>query len=258
MYNFDLNNKDSKALLCSYLSMLAYKSKSTQEKWLSKFFKEGYELIVDARKNLQFSIIRDTKNKYLFVAIRGTDTNSSKESFADLSVSLQVWSRKVRGYKVHNGYAKAGNRLLNIFNKVLKLYPDHKIIFTGHSLGGVLAKFVAIESDINCECFAYGAPRLAESSYYEDTRKASVFNYININDLIPLWYPKYHDVRKKSYILMSSSQISNVDIRTDKIVRPLYTLVRNTILGNVLVGLESHSIKNYIRHIKRIVRKKSQ
>lgn len=258
MNKFDTTSKDGKALLCSYLSILAYRGIDTQNKWFSKLFPSGYELQVDARKNLQYSIVRDTTNKHLYIAIRGTDTNSFKESISDLLVSLQVWNRKVRGYKLHNGYAKYGKKLLSEFIDIINEHPDHKIIFTGHSLGGVLAKFCAIECDIPCECFTFGAPRLAEAAYYEETHKAKVFNYININDVIPLWYPKYYDVRKNSYILMDSTQIRNVDMKTDKILKPLYVLVKNTLLGSIVIGLESHSIKNYIRHINRIVRKKEQ
>lgn len=262
LYDFNYRNNDDLGMLCAYLSMIAYENDiKVQEKWLSRFI-GNFEILNDTcNKNLQYSIIRDIDKKTIFVAVRGTETHSLKEAIRDLWVSLQFWPIKPNitsddNTKIHYGYNKAGRAL---FNKVMptihKNYPDHELVFCGHSLGGVLAKYMGLLYASKSKVFAYGAPRLGSKGLFKTNPKTDLHNYVNIMDLIPLFYPKYHDCKDYNYFLTGKSQVSHTIIDSDSYFKPIISLVLKTLFGGKFVALKSHSIKNYIRHLRKLRKK---
>lgn len=253
-YNFNYNNQDSMASLCSYLSMLSYENTETQQKWFSKLFSE-YDFVNSSHKSLQYSIIMDNKNKYIFFVIRGTDTNNYRESLRDILVSMKVWHRKIGDSKFHTGYSNNGDILKDIFLEYIHTYKDYHVVFTGHSLGGVIAKYIATNSNNNSDCYTYGAPRLSDNPV--SSKRVNMFNYINVGDSIPLWYPSYKMSKKDTYYILPTEVIhhdkitDSSSIGTKAMVSSLYKLLRNTLIGDKVGSLAGHSIKNYIRRLKR-------
>lgn len=116
---------------------------------------QGFEvrcIIVDVQNCLQAFIGVDHNLNAIVVAIRGTQVNSVQNWIKDL-----VWKQVNFNYpnmpnaKVHTGfYSTYNNTLLrpaitNAVRKARKLYGDISIIVTGHSMGGAMASFCALD-----------------------------------------------------------------------------------------------------------------
>lgn len=254
-YNFDYNKTHELGMLCAYLSMLAYDSATTKKNiWLSRFFSE-YELYEDSVGNLQYDLIFDEANKYVFVSIRGTETDSFIEASRDLWVSLQFWSKKLEGNKyIHTGYYKAGERLKEKIFPILRKYDDYNVVFTGHSLGGVLSKYLGFVYESKSKVYTFGSPRLGSKGIFKNT-PCSLHCYINIMDLIPLYHPRYHDCKDVNYVLTSKG-FQHSSMTSESSFVPVMSLITSTLRKSNSGNLsDAHSIKNYVKSMSRVLRR---
>ncbi|KAM0924216.1 hypothetical protein ACQ4PT_005031 [Festuca glaucescens] len=135
----------------------------------------GFEIrciIVDVENCLQAFIGVDHNLNAIIVAIRGTQENSVQNWIEDL-----VWKQVYLNYpnmpdaKVHTGFYSAYNNTLlrpvitNAVRKARKLYGDISIIVTGHSMGGAMASFCALDLAISLgsddvHLMTFGQPHL--------------------------------------------------------------------------------------------------
>ena len=247
----DFNNKRELAVFGAYLSMLAYLSETKQRKYIDKHIK-NYTLAQDSHKSLQYFVLKDHDNKKTYISIRGTDTSNFKESIRDLKVSLNLLPKKVYGHKVHRGYAKAGDALLRSLMPHIVDNYGYELIFVGHSLGGVLARYCGIVSGKVCKILTYGSPKLAERGFYADLSGVDITCYVNIDDIIPQFSVLYDDCRAQNHFILDDDKKYKYMGMVRGYLLPLLGIIRNTILGNVVVGLKAHSIKNYIRHLTKL------
>ncbi|KQK21697.1 lipase isoform X1 [Brachypodium distachyon] len=141
---------------------------------------QGFEvrcIIVDVQNCLQAFIGVDHNLNAIVVAIRGTQVNSVQNWIKDL-----VWKQVNFNYpnmpnaKVHTGfYSTYNNTLLrpaitNAVRKARKLYGDISIIVTGHSMGGAMASFCALDLAIrlgsdNVHLMTFGQPRIGNAVF---------------------------------------------------------------------------------------------
>ena len=113
-----------------------------------------------------------------------------------------------------NSWRNGRDSILNTWGSLLSLYPGYETIVTGHSLGGALATFCALEiaheqqtyyGNSSVSLFTYGAPRIGDddlATYIETMLGAHVFRVTHLNDPVPRLpgrllgfrhpYPEYH------------------------------------------------------------------
>ena len=93
--------------------------------------------------------------------------------------------------KVHEGfynYAMAG---MEIVNRTLAQYPDHKHIFAGHSLGSsviFLANEMRYEYNLDTYVYTFGSPRVGNEDFAMFTNKLQEnrsYRYTHYQDVVP-------------------------------------------------------------------------
>uniref|UniRef100_A0A0D9VTZ2 Fungal lipase-type domain-containing protein n=1 Tax=Leersia perrieri TaxID=77586 RepID=A0A0D9VTZ2_9ORYZ len=148
---------------------------------------QGFEmrcLIVDVQNCLQAFVGVDHDLNAIIVSIRGTQENSVQNWIKDM-----LWKQVDLNYPnmpnakvlitdllVHTGlYSSYNNTLLrpaiaNAVRKARKLYGDFSIIVTGHSMGGAIASFCALDLAIthggnNVYLMTFGQPRVGNAAF---------------------------------------------------------------------------------------------
>lgn len=241
--NYD--NPDEVALLCSYLCTIAYFDKDKQEKWIAERFEfDYYNSCVDT---LQFFTMFDHTNKKAYFVVRGTDIKRFKDEWRDLRVSLRFWGKDIKNTKGHNGYIRAGNNLLAVMTEKVHEANDkgYDIIFTGHSLGGVLSKYIACMLNIPSSVYTFGAPCLAKSKFYDDVDKVSVYKYRTKDDLIPMFPSLLFDDIYGDEFLLDRGSIT-VDTEDKKgLLTPLLFLTKIKLFYKIFNAVKSHNITVY-------------
>ncbi|KAG8063371.1 hypothetical protein GUJ93_ZPchr0003g16616 [Zizania palustris] len=141
---------------------------------------QGFEMrciIVDVQNCLQAFVGIDHAINAIIVSIRGTQENSVQNWIKDM-----LWKQEDLNYpsmpkaKVHTGfYSSYNNTLLrpaiaNAVRKARELHGDMNIIVTGHSMGGALASFCALDLAIthggdNVFLMTFGQPRVGNAAF---------------------------------------------------------------------------------------------
>ncbi|KAF7007171.1 hypothetical protein CFC21_022130 [Triticum aestivum] len=163
---------------------------------------KGFEIrciIVDIQNCLQAFIGVDHNLNAVIVAIRGTQENSVQNWIKDL-----VWKQVDLNYpnmpdaKVHTGFYSAYNNTLlrpaitNAVRKARRLYGDISVIVTGHSMGGAIASFCALDLAISLgsdsvHLMTFGQPRIgnaAFASYFEQYVPTAI-RVTHEHDIVP-------------------------------------------------------------------------
>jgi len=185
---FNIKKSSNKSLLCCYLSAISYQSKKVQYKWLIENFRmKDFDSNEINYVNF-FTVVDDTDNTF-YVVFRGTHMNSFKYRMKNLLISLNfnLVYDKEKNCKIHNGYKKCGKTMYDaLFFKIKEKYDEgYNLVFTGHSLGGAVAQYVASNIDIDCDVYTFGAPRVAEDYFFHSSdSNISYYEYITKNDMI--------------------------------------------------------------------------
>uniref|UniRef100_A0ACD5WVV3 Uncharacterized protein n=2 Tax=Avena sativa TaxID=4498 RepID=A0ACD5WVV3_AVESA len=177
---------------------------------------QGFEIrciIVDVQNCLQAFIGVDHNLNAIIVAIRGTQENSVQNWIRDL-----VWKQvdlnypNMPGAKVHTGFYSAYNNTIlrlvitNAVRKARNLYGDISIIVTGHSMGGAMASFCALDIAISLgsddvHLMTFGQPRIGNAvfaSYFAEI----VPNTIRVtheHDIVPHLPPYFSFLPNLAY-----------------------------------------------------------
>ncbi|KAJ4785921.1 alpha/beta-Hydrolases superfamily protein [Rhynchospora pubera] len=160
---------------------------------------EMVEVIVDIAYCLQAFIGVDHNLNAIIIAFRGTQMLSIRNWIEDiLLIKLDLDYPGLPGAKVHSGfYASYHNTRLRpaILSAILKLkntYGNFSIIVTGHSLGGALASFCALDLVINSvekdvQLMTFGQPRVGNAVFATSFNKymPKVIRMTHQNDIVP-------------------------------------------------------------------------
>ena len=246
---FQKNGVHEKGLLCAYLSGLAYLDIT---KIVNHLNNQGcHRVEVFKMKSLEyFTCYIDGE---LFVVFRGTDTEKFSEQIKDIYVSTRMYpsvqSNGVSSYKIHTGYMKSGEKIYKDIAHILH-HHDGEITFCGHSLGGVLAKYIGIRSGTMCDIYTFGAPALATYNFYKNGKFKKIINYVNNKDMIPSFGSSlYDDYNDKIYKILEDGSIVFTKLTHNGIFKPLWRFIKNILTVKSRKELQDHSVNRYIKHI---------
>ena len=135
-------------------------------------------------------------DKCIIVAFRGTELNNIS-IFRDFSTNLNTKPIDFpEGGKVHQGFLKAFNSIWNestglgaFLEQLIEKYPQSKVWFTGHSLGGALAGLALTKFPSSFGLYTFGAPRIGNQEFVSLSKDKPIFRIENAYDPIPLLPP---------------------------------------------------------------------
>ncbi|KAL6648160.1 hypothetical protein ACP70R_012384 [Stipagrostis hirtigluma subsp. patula] len=176
----------------------------------------GFEvtcIVVDVQNCLQAFVGVDHKLNAIIVAIRGTQQNSVQNWIMDM-----IWKQADLNYpnlpnaKVHTGFYSSYNNtllrpaIMNAVRKARKSYGDINIIVTGHSMGGAIAAFCALDLAIalgsnNVHLMTFGQPRVGNAAFASYFAKY-VPNTIRVtheHDIVPHLPPYFFFLPQLTY-----------------------------------------------------------
>lgn len=176
----------------------------------------GFEMtciIVDVQNCLQAFVGVDHNLNATIVSIRGTQENSIQNWIKDL-----IWKQVKLNYpnmpnaKVHIGFYSSYNNtvlrpaITNAVRKARKLHGHSDVIVTGHSMGGALASFCALDLAMsfgsnNVHLMTFGQPRVgnaAFASYFAQYVPYTV-RMTHERDIVPHLPPYFFFLPKLTY-----------------------------------------------------------
>ncbi|CAG8607980.1 38382_t:CDS:2 [Gigaspora margarita] len=161
------------------------------------------------------TITRNSKFKEVVVTFRGTanvgnavkDIEVTQCPYGFGSTTIPT-SSQPGGVLVHLGFYTAfltfQQQIRDVITESIKQYPDYNLVVTGHSLGGALASFAALDLKQSVEganpyLYTYGEPRIGNSVFVSFMNKTldTIKRVVNQADIVPHLPPKidyeHHD-----------------------------------------------------------------
>lgn len=137
-----------------------------------------------------------------------------KDLITDINLGIDIVQEFGPDVGIHHKYKSnmECENLIGQIQKIIKKYPNHKIILCGHSMGTGLATYTSMilakeYPNKNFDLVLVSAPKLGNknlSKYIEDTKNITLYNMINNNEIIPLFpfnilFPSYKNIGYKTY-----------------------------------------------------------
>ncbi|XP_062181209.1 lipase-like isoform X2 [Phragmites australis] len=174
---------------------------------------EVIELIVDVKNCLQAYVGFAGDMNAVIVVFRGTQENSIQNWIEDL-----FWKQLDLDYpgmpeaKVHSGFYSAYHNttlrdgVVSGIQKTRAVYGNIPIMVTGHSMGGAMASFCALDLVVNfglkdVTLMTFGQPRIGNAVFASYFRRhlPNAVRVINAHDIVPHLPPYYHYFPQKTY-----------------------------------------------------------
>ncbi|CAG8556708.1 22636_t:CDS:2, partial [Gigaspora rosea] len=157
----------------------------------------------------------------IVVTFRGTANtgNTVKDyevvqcSYGFGSTTVPIISKPV-GALVHFGFYTAfltfQQELRKVISESIKQYPDYKLVVTGHSLGGALASFAALDlkqSGANPCLYTYGEPRIGNTVFASFMYKTldTMRRVVNQADEVPHLIPRVDYIHHQGEIWIANT-----------------------------------------------------
>lgn len=214
IYNSTLANTLAEYTSAVYTNDLTQLFTWTCEKCgdLTKGF-EVIELIIDVKNCLEAYVGFAKDMNAVVVAFRGTQENSIQNWIEDL-----FWKQLDLDYpgmpeaKVHSGFYSAYHNttlrdgVVHGIQKTREAYGNIPIMVTGHSMGGAMASFCALDLIVNygsedVTLMTFGQPRIGNAVFASHFKKylANAIRVTNAHDIVPHLPPYYHYFLQKTY-----------------------------------------------------------
>ncbi|XP_072975529.1 probable feruloyl esterase A [Typha angustifolia] len=174
---------------------------------------EVIELIVDVQNCLQAYVGVAHDLNSIIIAFRGTQENSLQNWIENL-----LWKQLDLNYPgtpdamVHLGFYTAYHNttlrdaVINAVHKTKKLYGDIGIMVTGHSMGGAMASFCALDLTVNhripnVQLMTFGQPRIGNAVFasYFSKHVPHAIRITHGHDIVPHLPPYYSYFPQKTY-----------------------------------------------------------
>ncbi|KAJ4776049.1 alpha/beta-Hydrolases superfamily protein [Rhynchospora pubera] len=174
---------------------------------------EVVEIIVDVQNCLQAYVGVSPDPNAIIIVFRGTQENSIQNWIEDL-----FWKQLDLNYPgmpdamVHHGFYSAYHNttlrpaVLRAVEKTRKLKGDVPIIVVGHSMGGAMASFCALDLVVNqgmekVKLMTFGQPRIGNAVFasYFIEQVPDTIRVTHAHDIVPHLPPYYHYFPQKTY-----------------------------------------------------------
>ncbi|CAI9118737.1 OLC1v1020342C3 [Oldenlandia corymbosa var. corymbosa] len=174
---------------------------------------EMIELIIDVKRCLQaFVGVADDLNAFV-IAFRGTQEKSLQNWVEDLYwKQLDIDYPGIDNAMVHHGFYTAYHNttlrpgILSALERGKELFGDLKIMVTGHSMGGAMAAFCALDLVVNTgakdvQVVTFGQPRIGNAAFasYYSQMVPYTFRITHEHDIVPHLPPYYQHFPQKTY-----------------------------------------------------------
>lgn len=181
-------------------------------KGLTKDFKI-HTLIVDIEHCLQAFVGVGENLKAIVIAFRGTQDTSMQNWAEDLYFrELDLNYPGVTEAMVHSGFYAAYHnttlreRVVDAVQDILRARSDLSVILTGHSMGGAMATFCALDLSANyglkdVEVITFGQPRVGNYAFamYYNAYVPLTIRVTHAHDIVPHLPPYYPLLGEKTY-----------------------------------------------------------
>lgn len=175
------------ALLCSKVSRLTYVDKYEFKDFqlTARFENKG----TDTQ-----GVFGVAYGNTLVIGFRGSEETGITDWITDLKFAQQVfpYGDGNNNIKVHYGFSEAYKSVREAVLDAAKKTPHKRIMTTGHSLGGALAKLAALDIQFNVpgkeiSCYTFGAPKVGNTEFVKSYNKRvpNTFRIVNGVDSIP-------------------------------------------------------------------------
>ncbi|PKI38878.1 hypothetical protein CRG98_040728 [Punica granatum] len=179
---------------------------------LTKGF-EVIQLVVDVQHCLQAFVGVAADLNAIVIAFRGTQEHSIQNWIEDLYwKQLDINYPGMPGAMVHHGFYFAYYNttirpgILSAVKRAKKLYGDIDIMVTGHSMGGAMASFCALDLAVhhaahNIQLMTFGQPRIGNAAFASCYSKhvPNAIRVTNGHDIVPHLPPYYPYFPQKTY-----------------------------------------------------------
>ncbi|KAI7828372.1 Alpha/Beta hydrolase protein [Kickxella alabastrina] len=164
-------------------------------------FPKTIETVVDYTwyNNLPASvgyISHNDRTGVIVVSFRGSaDTQDWVQNSEFL---MDPWPEHIPGSMVHHGfltaYKSVSETVTARITRLIRLYPNYKLVFTGHSLGGAEAVLCAVdvlrmvpEVKSRVHIYTYGMPRIGNNAWADsiDALGIPIYRVVYESDLVP-------------------------------------------------------------------------
>ncbi|XVF38649.1 hypothetical protein REPUB_Repub20aG0120600 [Reevesia pubescens] len=179
---------------------------------LTKGF-EVIELVVDIQNCLQAFVGVAEDLNAIIIAFRGTQELIIQNWVEDL-----FWKQLDLNYPgmpdamVHHGFYTAYHNttirpgILNAVKEAKEFYGDLDVMVTGHSMGGAMASFCALDLTVNhkvknVQAITFGLPRIGNAAFasYYSKFVPNTIRVTNDHDMVPHLPPYYSYFPQKTY-----------------------------------------------------------
>lgn len=127
------------------------------------------------------------KARIIAVVVRGTDATT-----AEWSSNFDVGNPSNWQSEYHKGFYKTKERIQKHIDEYVSLYGkgEGELIYwvTGHSRGAAIANILAanlIDKGNNVFAYTFATPSTTTSDSFDDAKYYSIFNFCNVNDIVP-------------------------------------------------------------------------
>ncbi|KAJ3699937.1 hypothetical protein LUZ61_003642 [Rhynchospora tenuis] len=173
---------------------------------------EVIELVVDIQNCLQAFVGVAPDPNAIIIAIRGTQENSIQNWIEDfIWQELDLKLPDMPGAMVHRGLYGAYNNtslrpaIVEAVDRIRKSYGELPVMATGHSMGGALVAFAALDLVMNhgiddVHLMTFGQPRIGNAAFASCFYKyiPNTFRIVHDRDIVA-HLPPYYSFYWKSY-----------------------------------------------------------